>query len=103
MCYWSATNPNVLLETPLYPQKVTVWCSFHAGGVIGTYFFVVENDRHVTVNEERYCAMLKDYLWPELDELDINDIWFQQDGSSFMRSNATGFLFMGPYQVSGLC
>ena len=48
MRYWSATNPNVLLETPLHPQKVTAWCGFHAGGVIGPYFFVDENDRHVT-------------------------------------------------------
>ena len=32
--------PNVLLETPLHPQKMTVWCGFHAGGVIGPYFFV---------------------------------------------------------------
>ena len=68
MRYWSATNPNALLETPLFPQKVTVWCSFHAGGVIKPYFFVDENDRHVTVNGERYRAMLEDYLWPELDE-----------------------------------
>ena len=44
MCYWSATNPNVLLETPLHPQKVTVRCGFHAGGVIGPYFVVDEND-----------------------------------------------------------
>ena len=29
MLYWPATNPNVLLETPLYPQTVTVWCGFH--------------------------------------------------------------------------
>ena len=77
MRYWSATNPNVLLKIPLHPQKVTVWCSFHAGGVIGPYFFVDENDRHVTVNGERYRAMLEDYLWSELNELDINDMWFQ--------------------------
>ena len=32
MRHWSATNPNVLLETPLHPQKVTVWCGFHARG-----------------------------------------------------------------------
>ena len=51
MRYWSATNPNALLETPLHPQKVTVWCGFHAGGVIGPYFFVDENDCHATVNE----------------------------------------------------
>ena len=74
MHYWPATNPNVLLETPLHPQKVTVSCGFHARGVIGPYFFVDENDRHVTVNGERYRAMLEDYLWPELDELDINDM-----------------------------
>ena len=46
------------------------------------YFFVDENDRHVTVNGERYRAMLGDYLWPELDEFDINDMWFQQDGAT---------------------
>ena len=45
MRYWSATNPNVLLETPLHPQQVTVWCGFHDGGVIGPYFFVDESDR----------------------------------------------------------
>ena len=64
----------MLLETPLHPQKVTVWCDFHAGGVIGSYFLVDENDRHVTVNIERYRTMLENYLWPELDELDINDM-----------------------------
>ena len=56
---------------------MTVWCRFHAGGVIGPYFFVDENDLLVTVNGERYRAMLEDYLWLELDELDINDMWFQ--------------------------
>ena len=62
MRYWSASNPIVLLETPLHPQKVTVWCGFHVGGVIGPYFFVDENDRHVTVNGVRYRATLEDYL-----------------------------------------
>ena len=61
MRYCSATNLKVLLETPLHPQKVTVWCGFHAGGVIGPYFFVDEHDLHVTANGERYCAMLENY------------------------------------------
>ena len=89
MRYWSATNSNVLFETPLHPQKVIVWCGFHAGGVIGPYFFVDENNRHVTVNGERYRAMLEDYLWPELDELDINDMWFQQDGATSRKARVT--------------
>ena len=62
MRYWSATNSNVLLETPFHTQKVTVWCGFHAGGVMGPYFFVDKNDRYVTVNGGRYHAMLEDYL-----------------------------------------
>ena len=37
--------------------KVTVWCGFHVGGVIGPYFFVDENDRHVTVDGEHYLAI----------------------------------------------
>ena len=97
MRYWSATNPNVLLETPLHPQKVTVWWGFHAGGVIGPYFSVDENDRHFTVNGERYRAMLEDYLWPELDELDINDIWFQQDGATSNTARVTIDLLKGKF------
>ena len=46
--------------------------------MIGPYFFVDENDRHVAVNGERYRDMLEDYLWPELEKLDINDMWFKQ-------------------------
>ena len=57
--------------------------------MIGPYFFVVENDRHVTVNGERYRAMLEDYLWPELDELDINDMWFEQDGATSHTARVT--------------
>ena len=71
MRYWSTTNPNVLLETPLHPQKVTVWCGFHAGGVIGPYFFVNENDRHFTVNGERSCDLtpLDFFLWGHIKSL----------------------------------
>jgi len=57
-----------------------VWIS--CWGVIGPYFFVDENDRHVTVNENRYRAMLEDYFWLELDGLDISDMWFQQNGAT---------------------
>ena len=87
----------MLLEIPLHPQKVTVWCGFPAGGVIGQYFFVDDNDRHVAVNGERYRAMLKDYLWPELDELDINDMWFQPDGATSHTARVTIDLLKGKF------
>ncbi|GFW24645.1 hypothetical protein TNCV_2405091 [Trichonephila clavipes] len=29
---WSEANPQVYVETPLHPEKLTVWCSLWAGG-----------------------------------------------------------------------
>lgn len=41
-------------------------------------------DRAVTVNSERYLAMLKDYFLPELrrKRIVLKNTWFQQDGAS---------------------
>lgn len=89
MRYWQGTNPHVLHESPLHPEKITVWCGFHAGGVIGPYFFVDDNDRHVTVNGQRYRAMIEDYFWPELEGMDITNMWFQQDGATSHTAHVT--------------
>ncbi|GFV48270.1 uncharacterized protein TNCV_4716541 [Trichonephila clavipes] len=35
---WSEANPHVYVETPLHPEKLTVWCALWAGGIIGPYF-----------------------------------------------------------------
>ncbi|GFT57038.1 hypothetical protein TNCV_1691031 [Trichonephila clavipes] len=32
---WSEANPQVYIETPLHPEKLTVWCALWAGGIIG--------------------------------------------------------------------
>ncbi|GFW61120.1 putative transposable element [Trichonephila clavipes] len=29
----SETNPQVYVETPLHPEKLTVWCALWAGGI----------------------------------------------------------------------
>ena len=50
MRYWSKEQPGQLLETPLHPKKLTVWCGLHAGGIIGPYFFKNEAGANVTVN-----------------------------------------------------
>ena len=41
--------------------------------------------------------MLEDYLWPELDELDINDMWFQQDGAISHTACVTIDLLKGKF------
>ncbi|GFU97291.1 hypothetical protein TNCV_4162551 [Trichonephila clavipes] len=30
---WSEANPQVYVETPLHPEKLTVWCALWAGGM----------------------------------------------------------------------
>ncbi|GFT69754.1 retrovirus-related Pol polyprotein from transposon opus [Trichonephila clavipes] len=31
---WSEVNPQVYVETPLHPEKLTVWCALWAGGIL---------------------------------------------------------------------
>ncbi|GFU74136.1 uncharacterized protein TNCV_1642601 [Trichonephila clavipes] len=31
---WSEANPRVYVETPLHPEKLTVWCALWAGGIL---------------------------------------------------------------------
>ncbi|XP_061380157.1 uncharacterized protein LOC133319497 [Danaus plexippus] len=51
---WDETNPHEVHQVAMHPQKVTVWCGFWAGGVIGPYFFENDNGVAVTVNGRRY-------------------------------------------------
>ncbi|GFV43280.1 putative transposable element [Trichonephila clavipes] len=59
---WSEANPQVSVETPLHPEKLTVWCALWAGGIIGPYFF--KNDEG-------------------------HKLWFQQDGATCHTARAT--------------
>ncbi|GFW46489.1 hypothetical protein TNCV_4811761 [Trichonephila clavipes] len=31
---WREANPQVYVETPLHPEKLTVWCALWAGGIL---------------------------------------------------------------------
>ncbi|GFY26704.1 hypothetical protein TNCV_2880321 [Trichonephila clavipes] len=31
---WSEANPQVYVETPLHPEKLTVWCALWPGGIL---------------------------------------------------------------------
>ncbi|GFT63692.1 transposable element Tc3 transposase [Trichonephila clavipes] len=50
---WSEANPQVYVETPLYPEKLTVGYALWAGGIIGPYFFKNDEGHNVTVNSDR--------------------------------------------------
>ncbi|XP_050310837.1 uncharacterized protein LOC126747933 [Anthonomus grandis grandis] len=86
---WADQNPEVTCSIAMHPAKVTVWCGFWAGGVIGPYFFEDAMGNALTVNGDRYRAMINDFLWPQLDDMDLTDIWFQQDGATCHTARAT--------------
>src|ERR1700729_1872081 len=87
--FWCENNPQQIYEKPLYPLKVTVWCGLWYGGIIGPFFFQNEAGDAVTVNGERYRQMLRHFLWPNLDALDLEDMWFQQDGATCHTAHET--------------
>ncbi|GFW49622.1 uncharacterized protein TNCV_2844031 [Trichonephila clavipes] len=68
---WSEANPQVYVETPLYPEKLTVWCALWAGGIIGPYFFKNDEGHNVTVNGDRYRAIITNFFIPELNNHDV--------------------------------
>ncbi|GFU41512.1 uncharacterized protein TNCV_2792431 [Trichonephila clavipes] len=86
---WSEANPQVYVETPLHPEKLTVRCALWAGGIIGPYFFKNDEGHNVTVNCDRYRAMITNFFIPELNNHDVQELWFQQDGATCHTVRAT--------------
>ncbi|GFT20015.1 hypothetical protein TNCV_4994181 [Trichonephila clavipes] len=62
------------VETPLHPEKLTVWCALWAGGIIGSYFFKYDEGHNVTVNGDRYRAMITNFFIPELNNHDVQEL-----------------------------
>lgn len=87
--YWSDTNPKLKHQKPLHSPKVTVWAALSARGIIGPYFYEDQRGHAVTVNTERYIAMLRNFFTPALQNFNgFNQrSWFQQDGATCHTSN----------------
>ena len=73
----------------MHPEKITVCCGLRAGVVIGPYFCRDDQDRQVTVNGNRYRSMITGYFWPQSDDMDLEHMWFQQDGPTSHTVNVT--------------
>ena len=37
----------------------------------------------------RYREMITDFLWPEIEDMDLDDMWFQKDGATCHTANET--------------
>ena len=86
---WANENPRVIVEKPMYPERVTVWCGLWAGGVIGPYFFKNDFGQAATVIGVRYREMITDLLRPEIEDMNLDNMWFQQDGATCLTANET--------------
>ncbi|GFU59376.1 uncharacterized protein TNCV_2299411 [Trichonephila clavipes] len=81
---------ELLKPTETITEKLTVWCALWAGGMIGPYFFKNDERHNVTVNGDRYRAMITNFFIPELlNNHDVQELWFQQDGATCHTARAT--------------
>ena len=53
------------------------------------FFFENEQGEAITVNNDRYQAMMNEFLFTNIEEKDIDNIWFQQDGATCHTAEAT--------------
>ncbi|GFU19028.1 DUF4817 domain-containing protein [Trichonephila clavipes] len=80
----SEANPQVYVETPLHTEKLT-------GALyrLVESFFKNDEGHNVTVNGDRYRAMITNFFIPELNNHDVQELWFQQDGATCHTARAT--------------
>ena len=57
--------------------------------IIGPFFFESKQREAVTVNGDRYRAILNEFLFTKIEEKDIGNIWFQQNGDTCHTAEAT--------------
>lgn len=70
-------------EKIVFTTKLTLWLKHKLSGeVIGLIFFEDEAAIAATVNCIRYRNMIFEFLWPQLDCMDLDEVWFQQDGAT---------------------
>ncbi|GFW06966.1 uncharacterized protein TNCV_3691621 [Trichonephila clavipes] len=81
---WSEANPQVYVETPLHPEKL-----FDALYGLVESFFKNDEGHNVTVNGDQYRAMITNFFIPELNNHDVQELWFQQDGATCHTACAT--------------
>lgn len=86
---WGSEKPRPNEEQPTSTAKVTVWCAIWAKGIIGPYFFENKEGDPVVVNTSRYQHMLTSFFMPKIEVIDIEDMFFQQDGASWHTKPAT--------------
>ena len=96
-CIWATANPHAYIRNLTHLKRVIVWCGYCPRGRIGPFSFKKEQEEAVTVNVNRYRTMLNEFLFTNIEEKDIGNIWFQQDGAT---CHTVCILFFQDYIIS---
>ena len=80
---------HAYIDKLTHPKRVAVWRGFWSRGIIAQFFFENEQEVSVTVNGNCYRAILSDFSITKIEEEDIANIWFQQDGATCHIAEAT--------------
>ncbi|GFY12642.1 uncharacterized protein TNCV_2448331 [Trichonephila clavipes] len=80
----SEAYPQVYVQTPLHPEKLT-------GALYGLVesFFKNDEGHNVTINGDRFRAMITNFFIPELNNHDVQELWIQHDGATCHTARAT--------------
>ncbi|GFU81044.1 hypothetical protein TNCV_1116961 [Trichonephila clavipes] len=79
----SEANPQVYIETPLHPEN----CLFDVLYGLVESFLQNDEGHNVTVNGDRYRAMITNFFIPELNNRDVQELWFQQRRRNMSHSS----------------
>ncbi|GFW54355.1 mariner Mos1 transposase [Trichonephila clavipes] len=74
-------------------EEVKNWIDSKTDGVGALYglvesFFKNDEGHNVTVNGDRYRAIITNFFIPELNNHDVQELWFQQDGATCHTARA---------------
>ncbi|KAK0166333.1 hypothetical protein PV328_004759 [Microctonus aethiopoides] len=94
---WGSEDPRVIVEKQMHSQRVTVWCGFWSGGIIGPFFFENASGQAITVDGARYHDMIIHYFIPKLQNINTDDMWFQQDDAICHTARETIQLLHGSF------
>lgn len=88
---WRSTLiSKIVAHGIMHSQKVTVWCRFWTGGVIIDLF---ETDI------EYYSSMVNNLFSSRLNDMNVDNMWFQQNDATYHAANAWWKFCMNDFRV----
>ena len=94
---WTTLGNIATLLLPILAKKIIFSdeahfdlgeCGFWCRSIIEPFFFENEQGEALTVNGDRYRAMLNEFLFTKIEEEDVGNMWFQH-GATCHTAEAT--------------